>query len=111
MYKYSYDEPLQFDGLEFDDFDDENDEMYRPKTANSRQTLAPLYVLDILKKQSDKDHPLSQKIILEKLKEGPYELFLERKALGRTIGLICNEGLRVHCNKSGYWYDSRDVFE
>ena len=86
--------------------DEELDEFYRPKKTNNRRTLAPLFVYFILKEHSSPDHRLSQSDIIELLAKDPYEIQIERKALGRVLHLLSDSGLGVVSTpRYGAWYD------
>ena len=87
--------------------DDELDELYRPRKMNSRKSLTPLFVYMILMEHSSVDHPLRQKEILDYLREYPYEIVIERKALSRIIHNLTDSGLKIHSDaKTGVWYES-----
>ena len=91
--------------------DEEIDEFYRPKKTNSRRTLAPLFIHDILKKYSSPEKHLSQNEIIEILSKDPYEIQIERKAVGRVIHLLADSGVGVICTpKYGTWYDENSVW-
>ena len=85
--------------------EEELDEFYRRRKANDRKTLAVLYIFEILKAGTDRDHHMSQNAIIRALSEDPYELKLERKAVGRIVNLLFNEGLHVYSDRTGAWYD------
>ena len=86
--------------------EEELDELCRPQKANTRKSLAPLFVFEILTKHSDSKTHLRQNDILKKLSEYPYEISLERKALSRIIhNLIDSPGFAVFQDKSGVWVE------
>lgn len=86
--------------------EEELDELYRPKKGNSQKSLLPLFVYSILKTKSDSKHHLRQKDILEELKNPPYELFIERKALSRTIqSLVEAYQFAIMSDNTGIWID------
>lgn len=86
--------------------DEELDELYRPKKANTRKSLAPLFVYSILFEKSDSRKHLRQQEILNILEKYPYEISLERKALSRIIhNLIDSAPYAVFQDKSGVWID------
>ena len=91
--------------------DEEIDEFYRPRKTNNRRTLAPLFVHMILKEKSSPEKHLSQNEIIDILSEDPYEIQIERKALGRVIHLLADSGIGV-VSAPGYgtWYDSEQVW-
>lgn len=93
--------------------EEELDELYRPKKGNSQKSLLPLFVYSILKTKSDSKHHLRQKDILEELKNPPYELFIERKALSRTIqSLVEAYQFAIMSDGTGIWIDqgqSKDI--
>ena len=85
--------------------DEELDELSRPQSANSRKSLAPLFVYLILRHHSDSDHPLKQQEILSMLADDPYEVVIERKALGRIIHNLKNSDVGIYSDKRrGTWY-------
>lgn len=86
--------------------EEELDELYRPQKANTRKSLAPLFVFEILSKYSDSKTHLRQNDILKKLQEYPYEISLERKALSRIIhNLTDSPNYAVFQDKSGVWVE------
>ena len=89
--------------------DEEIDEFYRPRKTNNRRTLAPLFVHMILKEKSSPEKHLSQNEIIDILSEDPYEIQIERKALGRVLHLLADSGLGVVSNpRYGAWYDPEE---
>lgn len=86
--------------------DEELDELYRPQRANTRKSMAPLFVFDILSKKSNSKKHLRQQDILIELQKYPYEICLERKALSRIIhNLIDTPQYAVFSDKTGVWVD------
>lgn len=70
--------------------------------------IALLYILDILKEYSDKNHLLTQKDIIEKL-HNIYQIDIERKTIASTIDLLTEYGYDiVKGNTGGYYLDERD---
>jgi hypothetical protein len=89
--------------------DEELDELCRPQKSNTRKSLAPLFVYEILSKYSDSKTHLRQNDILKKLSEYPYEISLERKALSRIIhNLTDSPQYAVFQDKSGVWVDKEN---
>ena len=89
--------------------EEELDELYRPQKANTRKSLAPLFVYEILSKHSNSKTHLRQNDILKKLSEYPYEISLERKALSRIIhNLTDSPHYAVFQDKSGVWVDKEN---
>lgn len=67
-----------------------------------------LYLLEILQKYTDKDHPLMQKEIAE-IMERDYGEACERKAITRNLGNLQDLGYDVvHTEKKGYYLGARD---
>ena len=99
-----------FEEIDFDNLTDEEiDEFYRPRKQNNRRTLAPLFVYFILKEHSAHDRRLSQVEIIDLLAEYPYEIKIERKALGRVLHLLADSGLGVVSTvRYGAWYDPEE---
>ena len=86
--------------------EEELDELYRPQKANTRKSLAPLFVFEILSKYSNSKNHLRQNDILKKLNEYPYEISLERKALSRIIhNLTDSLQYAVYQDRTGVWID------
>ncbi len=85
--------------------DELDDDAFRPQKMNSRKSLAPLFVYLILKEHSDAGHHLRQQEILQYLREYPYEIELERKALSRIIHNLADSQLQICTDaKDGSWY-------
>lgn len=86
--------------------DEELDELYRPQKTNSRKSLAPLFVFEIINKNSNSKNHLRQKDILKKLNEYPYEILLERKALSRIIHNLSDSAhYHIFQDKTGVWVE------
>ena len=86
--------------------DEEQDELYAPKTMNRRTTMVPIHLYRILQAESNPEHRFSQ-VELQKILWKKYEIRIERKALSRYIHTLEDEGLGIKCDpKSGVWYDS-----
>ncbi len=85
--------------------DEELDAMESPKKMNSVKSLAPVFVVQILKEKTNSAKHMRQVDILEELKK--YEIFIERKALNRTIHtLAADPRLPIRQDqKSGVWYE------
>ena len=58
--------------------------------------LVPVFMLEILRKHSDADHPLTQKQILEYLRDD-HGIELERKAIRRNIGQLQDAEYPIEC--------------
>ena len=92
--------------------EEELDELYRPQRVNSRKSLAPLFVYEILCRKSDSRHHLRQQEILKELAAYPYEISLERKALGRILhNLLDSSQYAVFSDKTGVWVDQEKCRE
>ena len=90
--------------------DEEFDELYRPKKSNSRKSLAPLFIYEILTKNSNTEKHLRHKDILDILSRYPYEVTLERKALGRIIHILTDSWNHAVCQDStGVWVEHARV--
>ena len=85
--------------------DEELDELYRPRKMNGRKSLAPLFVYEILSKQSNSKKHLRQQDILKELAKYPYEISLERKAVGRIIQNLVDSQYGIYSDKTGVWMD------
>lgn len=85
--------------------EDELDELYRPKKSNTRKSLAPLFVYEILCKKSNSKTHLRQQEILKELEKYPYEISLERKALSRIIHNLMDSQYGIYSDKTGVWIE------
>ena len=74
---------------------------YEPKK------LALLRIWQILKENSDYDHPLTQEEIGTYL-EKDYSIEIERKAISRNLSLLKEAGVDIESNRGGSYLDSRD---
>ena len=85
--------------------EEELDRIYAPRSSNSRKSLLPAYIINILKSESNKENPLIQKEIRELIKF-KYELEVDRKAVGRCLATLVDDDLNVWTdeNRTGYWY-------
>lgn len=95
---------LRLEMLEMMD-DEELDELYRPRKMNGRKSLAPLFVYEILSKKSNSKKHLRQQDILKELEKYPYEISLERKAVGRMIQNLVDSQYGIYSDKTGVWMD------
>lgn len=67
-----------------------------------------LYLLEILEKYTDADHPLTQKEMAEIMKRD-YGVTCERKAITRNLGNLQDMGYDVaHAERKGYYLRSRN---
>lgn len=85
--------------------DEELDELYRPRKMNGRKSLAPLFIYEILSKKSNSKKHLRQQDILKELEKYPYEISLERKAVGRMIQNLVDSQYGIYSDKTGVWMD------
>ena len=99
----------------FDDMTDEEiDEYYRPKKTNSRKSLVPLFIKEILEKYTDEKNRFRTEDIRKKLEE-EYEIIIERKALEKHINTLVDEYDCILAEMSkggrtnGVWY-SEDAY-
>lgn len=69
--------------------------------------LALLRILEILKEESDINHPLRQEDILERLTD-VYGIEIERKAVGRNISLLKEAGYDIENTRQGCYLAERD---
>ena len=85
--------------------DEELDALSRPRNANSRKSMVPLFVYLILKQHSDSEHPLKQQEIISYLADDPYEVMIERKALSRVLHNLRDSQLGIYTDMHrGAWY-------
>lgn len=68
--------------------------------------LAPLLILEILKKNSDFNHPMKQEEIISYL-DREYGVSMERKAVGRNIQLLMDAGYDIETSKKGTYFDGQ----
>lgn len=81
----------------------------RRKTMENmgNKKLALLYILKILEEYSDRDHPMTQSDIAEKLEQN-YGIVLERKAVSRNLSLLREAGYEIESEAKGNYLDYRD---
>lgn len=85
--------------------DEELDALSRPRNANSRKSVVPLFVYLILMQHSSSEHPLKQHEIISYLADEPYEVVIERKALSRVIHNLKDSQLGIYTDKHrGTWH-------
>ncbi len=68
--------------------------------------LALLRIFQILEKESDCDHVMSQDEIVKHL-ERDYDIVIERKAVGRNLSLLKEAGIDIESEKRGSYLASR----
>ena len=69
--------------------------------------LALIRIWQILKENSDYDHPMTQEDIASKL-ENEYGIVIERKAISRNISLLKESGVEIESRRAGSYLDRRD---
>lgn len=69
--------------------------------------LALIRILQIFKKHSDYDHPLTQEDIAGFL-EKDYGIVIERKAISRNISLLKEAGYEIESGRNGSYLDERE---
>ena len=75
---------------------------------NSRKSLAPLFVYLVLKDYSNVENKLTQNQICELLEEYPYEISIERKAVGRIIHNLTDSDIDIYSDsRKGTWYQKK----
>ena len=87
---------LDYEKMTEDEVEDFFDELYSLKKVNKRKSLAPLFIYLILKEESSEEKHLSQEDIADRLRRMPYEIELERKAIGRIIHNLVDSGLGIY---------------
>ena len=75
--------------------------------SGDSKKLALLYILEILKNDSDIEHPLRQDKIAELL-EKRYMITLERKAIGRNLSLLLGAGYDIVQTPAGTYLGERE---
>lgn len=78
--------------------------------GNVTKTLAPLFMVEILQKYSDCDHPMTQAQIIERL-EKDYGLTVERKTIKRNLENLSIAGYDVVSTAKGCYLDDRKFEE
>ncbi len=92
--------------------EEELDELYRQKKGNSAKSLLPLFIYQILKKKTDSKHHLRKQDILEELQQYPYELFVERKAVSRSVESMAEQHVfAIFSDHTGVWIDQESPKE
>ena len=82
------------------------DSYSNPVSVNTRKSMASLFVYLVLKERTSEGNPMKQQDILNALAESPYEIVLERKALGRTLHNLADSGLGIRTDaKLGSWFE------
>jgi len=94
------------DGIYYDSEGSVAEHTIVDKMTNSPNSLAPLHIFTILKTMTDKDSALKIPKVQEKLAAEPYNLIVERKAVGRVLHTLEDAQVGVVCSKSGAYYDS-----
>ena len=69
--------------------------------------LALLRIWEILKENSDYNHPMTQEDIAERL-EKDYGIVIERKAISRNISLLKEAGVEIESRRAGSYLDCRE---
>ena len=69
--------------------------------------LALIYILNILRSDTDSDHPLKQEELVELLATR-YGVILERKAVGRNLALLRDAGYEITGGARGVYLADRD---
>ena len=69
--------------------------------------FALIRIWQILKENSDYDHPMTQEDIATKL-ENEYGIVIERKAISRNISLLKESGVEIESRRAGSYLDRRD---
>lgn len=60
--------------------------------------MSIIRIVQVLLRESDKDHPLSQQEILDYM-EGKYGMAVNRKSVGRNLTRLRDAGLPVFCRE------------
>lgn len=64
--------------------------------------LALLRVYQILREQSDEDHPMTQNDLLDRLRTG-YGIVADRRTVGRNLSLLKEAGVEIESDRRGSW--------
>ena len=76
-------------------------------TTDPPKKLSVLYILEILKRETNEDHPLTHQEILRILKRD-YNMALERKSIARNIQDLTDAGYDIVTDSRGCYLASRD---
>lgn len=91
--------------------DEELDRIYRRKTKNADKYLAPVYIIDLMKRFSSEEKPIGVNETTRLLEEY-YGCSMERKAVSRALVQLQEQDyLCVYEDGHGYWYDDERVSE
>ena len=104
---------LQYDWVYDETVDESDDYLNEPLPqdtgrANSRRTLLPMFLYDILKRSSSPSHKLTHEDLIAELDRFPYALSAERRAVGRALKTLELEEFGIHTSGNGAWYEHRD---
>ncbi len=69
--------------------------------------LALIRIWQILKENSDYDHPMTQEEIASRL-EKEYGIVIERKAISRNISLLKEAGVEIESRRAGCYLEARE---
>ena len=75
--------------------------------ADEPKKLALLRIWQILREESDYDHPMTQADLADRL-EREYGIVIERKAVSRNISMLREAGVEVEQGQRGVYLDRRD---
>jgi len=90
---------------------DEEDFAYTKK-GNDVKSLAPLCIYKILEEQSSREYPLRINDLVSILNDYPYELGIERKAVGRHVANISDMFAEIRYVRGiGAWFEKKKRFE
>ena len=73
---------------------------------SANQKLKILYIMDLLLRQSDQEHPVTLQQILDHL--DAHNISAERKSIYADISALKDYGLDILSSRKGYWVASRD---
>ena len=94
---------VEFDYLYDEEPDSELPEETEP--TGNRHNLLCMYLYDILKTVTSPCRKLTQEELIARLDQFPYSLSVERKAVGRALKTLVNEGIGIHTSKNGAWFE------
>ena len=75
--------------------------------ADEPKKLALLRIWQILREESDYDHPMTQADLADRM-EREYGIVIERKAVSRNISMLREAGVEVEQGQRGVYLDRRD---
>jgi len=86
--------------------DKEQDKLYDSGNVNKLESLLPVFIMEILRSETDINNPLDEKTLEEKVKD-QYGIGSDSKTFKRVLNTLCYQaplGVK-YIKKFGFWYD------